>query len=319
MALLFNDEDVWRLLTMEDAIEAVEGIFRQWALGEAILVPRMASTPPDAPGHYYLRWFMPGSIYGSGVMGAKIYIVPTPGTEPHKKGTYAILLFDSHDASLLAVVEGTALTKIRTGAVTAVAAKYLARASSATLGIFGSGNFAHMQAVAVCTALPIQKIKVYSRNPENRLRFAQELRSMVKCDVTPVESSKEAVVGSDVIVTATNSSTPVFDGDLLEAGTFISAAGSSNPNNRETDDRAILRSKIVVEYMDQAMKEAGDLVIPTNNGVITAENVYAQIDEIVVGKKPGRVSDDEITLFKFNGIAIEDIACALKVYAHAKG
>ena len=317
MALLFTDKDVGRLLTMEDAITAVEDVFRQWAQGEASLVPRMVATPPDTPGHYYLRWFMPGAIYGSGVIGAKILIVQTPGTEPRKRGTYSVLLFDSQDASLLAAIEGTTLTKIRTGAVTGAAAKYLARPSSATLGIFGTGAYAPAQVVAICTVLPIQRVKVYSRNPTNRQRFAQELRSLVKCDVTPVDSSQEVVVGSDVVVTVTNSSTPVFDGELLEAGTFISAAGSSNPNNRETDDRTILRSKIVVEYMEQALKEAGDLVIPIGNGVITAQDVYAELAEVIGGKKPGRVSDDEITLFKFNGIAIEDIACALRVYQRA--
>ena len=318
MALLFNDKDVYRLLSMDDAIEAVDDAFRLWSNGEASLVPRINTVAPETPGHYYLRWFMPGTIYGRGVIGAKILLVVTPGTKPRKEATYAVLLFDAEDASLLAVIEGSALSKIRTGAVTGVAAKYLARESSSTMGIFGTADYAPDQVLAVCAVRPIQKIKIYSRNSENRLRFANDIKALVGCEVVTMENSEDTVVGSDIVVTVTDSSMPVFDGDLLEPGTFISAAGSSKPDCRETDDRTLLRSKIVVEYIDQAMKEAGDLVIPIADGVITKENIYAQIDEIVAGKKRGRVSEEEIFLFKYNGIAIEDIACALKIYENGR-
>ena len=318
MPLFLQEEDVRQLLTMEDAIEAVEGAFRLWAEGGASMVPRMASSPPDIPGHFYLRWMMPGTIHELGVMGAKMLIVAAPGTQPPRRGRFIVLLFDSSDGSLLALVEADALSRIRTGAVTAVGTKHLARERSATLGIFGSAGYAPMQAVAVCAVCPIQKIKVYSPTPENRRRFADELEGLLKREVVPVESSREAVVGSDIVVTVSNAVTPVFAGELLEPGTHVTAVGSSIPDHREVDDQTVLRSKIVVEYMEQALKEAGDLVIPISNGVITAQSVYAELAEIVGGKKPGRVSDDEITLFKFNGIAIEDIACALKVYQRAR-
>ena len=318
MPLLLTDQDVGQLLTMEDAVDAVEEAFRLWHHGEATMDPRFASTPPNAPGRHFLRWLMPCTIYGLNVMGAKLLISATPGTEPRRPADYAVLLFDARDGSLMALVQGPELSRIRTGAVTAVGTKYLARESSETLGVFGSAEYAPMQLVGVCAVRPIKRVKVFSPTREHRLRFAQDMERLIDREVVPVESSQEAVVDSDIIVTVTNSTTPVFDGAHLRPGTHIAAAGSSIPNHRETDDLTVRRSKIVVEYMDQALREAGDLVIPMNNGVIGQQDIYAEIAEIIGGAKPGRVSDEEITLFKFNGIAIEDVACAMKVYQRAQ-
>ena len=318
MALLLNEKDVSELLTMEDAIDAVEESFRHWAQGGASMVPRYTMPAPEMPGQYYLRWIMSGTLRMMGVMGAKVLVAASPGTPPPRRGRFLVLLFDPQDGSLLALIEGVALTKIRTGAVTAVGTKYLSRESSATLGIFGSADYASMQAIAVCAVRPIQRIKVYSPTPEHRRRFAQEMERLLEREVIPVDTSRDAVSGSDIIVTVSNAVEPVFQGELLEGGTHINAVGSSIPEHREVDDQTVLRSKIVVEYKDQALKEAGDLVIPINNGVISPRDIYAEIAEVVEGSKPGRVSADEITLFKFNGIAIEDIACGLKVYQRAK-
>ena len=261
---------------------------------------------------------MPCTIYGLDVMGAKLLIGTTPGTEPRRGANFVVLLFDAREGSLMAVVEGIELSRIRTGAVTAVGTKYLSRESSDTLGVFGSAEYAPMQLVGVCAVRPIKKVKVFSPTREHRLRFAHDMEALIEREVVPVDSSQEAVVDSDIIVTMTNSVTPVFDGAHLQSGTHIVAAGSSIPHHRETDDVTVRRSKIVVEYLDQALREAGDLVIPMETGVIGRQDIYAELAEIIAGAKPGRVSDDEVTLFKFNGIAIEDVACAMKVYQRAQ-
>lgn len=318
MVLLLNENDVRELLTMEDAIEAVEGSFRDWARGEASMVPRQTMPTPERPGQYYLRWMMLGTLPGMGVMGAKVLVTASPGSSTPKKARFLILLFSPADGSMLALIEGSHLTKVRTGAVTGVGTKYLSRESSTTLGIFGSADYALTQAMAVCAVRPIEHIKVYSPTPEHRKKAAKEMEDLLEREAKPVGNSRDAVSGSDIIVTVSNAVEPVFNGQDLARGTHISAVGSSIPDHREVDDETVLRSKIVVEYKEQALKEAGDLVIPISNGVISPEDIYAGIAEIVGGSKPGRVSADEITLFKFNGIAIEDVACGLKVYQRAK-
>ena len=318
MALLLSENDVRELLTMEDAIDAVDESFRDWAHGEASMVPRQTMPVPELPGQYYLRWMMSGTLRGMGVMGAKVLVTASPGTPSPRGARFLVLLFSPSDGSMLALIEGSHLTKVRTGAVTGVGTKYLSRESSTTLGIFGSADYALLQAAVVCAVRPIQKIKVYSPTPEHRKKAAQEMERLLEREAVAVDSSRDAVTGSDIIVTVSNAVEPVFNGELLEKGTHISAVGSSIPDHREVDDQTVLRSKIVVEYKEQALKEAGDLVIPINNGVISPQDIYAEIAEIVGGSKPGRVSDDEITLFKFNGIAIEDIACGLTVYQRAK-
>ena len=317
MALLLTDEEIGQVFTMEDAVQAVEECFRQWALGGASLPPRIAVPPPNSPGHFYLRWLMPGTVHSAGGMGAKLLVSPSPGTPPPARSRFVLLLFDSTDGSILALMQGTALSHIRTGAVTGVGTKYLAREDSRSLAIFGSSKYAAMQAVGVCAVRPIDNIKVYSPNPDHRRSFAKEVERLTKANVLAVDTGAEALTNSDVVVTVTNSREPVFDGNLLEAGIHLSVVGSSIPDQREVDVTTLRRSKVVVEYLDQALKEAGDLVIPIKEGVYSADDVYAEISQVVSGEVPARVSEDEITLFKFNGIAIEDIACALKAYQRA--
>lgn len=317
MPLLLNDLEVEDLLRMEDAMEVVEEAFRQLAVGGASMVARITTPPPDAPGQYYLRWLMPGTIHSMGVMGAKILVAPSPGDAPGGPTRLMVFLFDSNDGSLLAAMSGRALSTIKTGAVTGVGTKYLARPDSRTLGIIGSTRLAEAQAVAVSIVRSIERIKVYSPTPAHRERCARAIAKTVNVDVTAVDTSDEAVSGSDIVVTATNSKEPVFRGELLEPGTHLNVIGSSLPDHREVDDHTIRSSKIVAEHVEQALMEAGDLVIPIRNGVMTPADVYGEISEIVAGKKPGRESAEEITLFKTNGIAVEDIACAFTVYQRA--
>ncbi|MBI4200618.1 MAG: ornithine cyclodeaminase family protein [Chloroflexi bacterium] len=317
MALFFSETDVADLLPMEDAIDAVEEGFRHLARGGASMVARLAADPPPFPGHYFLKWLMPGTLDALGVMGMKLILGAAPGTGARREARFQVLLFESQNGSLLAYMDGTELTKIRTGAVTAVGTKYLARPDAQTLGIFGSAQYAPMQAVGVCAVRPIKKIKVYSPTPEHRRRFAQELERLLRREVVAVDSSDQAVKGSDIVVTVTNAREPVFRGELLEEGAHVSAAGSSLPDHREVDDQTVLRSKIVVEHREQALKESGDLAIPIARGVITPDAIHAELKDVVGGGRPGRVSDSEITLLKFNGVAIEDIACALAIYRRA--
>ncbi len=318
MALLITNAEVASLLTMEDAIDAVEEAFRQLALGGASMPPRISTPPPEGPGHSYLRWLMPGTIHGQGIMGAKILVASSPGTTPLRRARFILLLFDSANGELLAMVDGEDISRIRTGAVTAVGIKHLGRKDCRKLALFGSSKYAAMQGVGVCAVSPVQEISVYSPNPEHRQSFADTLDPVVPAEVIGVESAEEALSGADIVVTVTNAREPIFSADHIRPGMHLSVVGSSIPDMREVDEATLHKSKVVVEFMDQALKEAGDLVIPISQGTYDKSDIYAEMADVVGGKVPGRVSDDEITLFKFNGIAIEDMACAGKVYQLAK-
>ena len=318
MPLILSENDIKSVLTMEDAIQVVEEGFRHLGTGRADVVPRWAIRAPDAPGVNYLRWFMPATMHEMGIMGAKILVSQSPGGETRLPSRFYVVLHDSNTGQLLALMHAQELSKIRTGAVTGVGIKYLARKDSTTAAVFGSAAYAPMQVVGVCAALPIEKVKIFSPTPANRQRFAGEMRELLKRDITAVDSSDEAVEGSDIIVTISNAHEPVLRGDLIPRGTHVTLAGSSIPTDREADDQTLLRSdKIVVELMEQTLKESGDLVIPMNDGVLKREDIYCDLSDIVSGQKPGRTSNDEITLFKFNGMAIEDVACAAKAYEKA--
>lgn len=318
MALFISENDVSELLTMDEAVGAIEDVFKQWANGKATLVPRFSVDPPNEPGNVYPRWFMPAMLYGSGVVGVKILLFSVPGSSGPTKEEYLILIFDAVDGSVLAHVEGKELTKIRTGAVTAVATKYLAQKKSRSLGILGSSKYAEMQAIGVCSVRDIDMIRVFSPNYANCSDFANRLRGSLDVEINACRSSEAVVKQSDIIVTVTNSKEPVFSGDWISKGTHINAVGSSFPDSREVDDVTVSKSKVVVEYMNQALLEAGDIVIPISNGTITKDDIYGEISSVVSGKMPGRASEDEITLFKSNGVALEDVACALKVFQKAK-
>ncbi len=318
MALLITDAEVAGLLSMEDAIDAVEEAFRLLASGGATMPPRIATTPPDGPGHSYLRWLMPGTLHEQGIMGAKILVASSPGTTPPRPARFIVLLFDSTSGEMLAMVQGEDISRIRTGAVTAVGMKHLARKGSSKLALFGSSKYAAMQGVGVCAVSPVREIAVFSPNPEHRQTFADSLAPLVPAQVMAVGSAEEALSGADIVVTVTNAREPIFSSDLVQPGMHLSVVGSSIPDMREVDEATLHKSKVVVEFMDQALKEAGDLVIPISQGTYSREDIYAEMADVVGGKLPGRVSDDEITLFKFNGIAVEDIACAGRVYHLAK-
>ena len=312
--MLLSASDVLELLTMEDAIDAVESLSLGYGLARQ--EPRLTLTPPETRNTAYFRRVMPGLVHGMGVLGTKL-LIGSSSSETHRV-TGVEILFDSRDGSLLAIIqEGLSLTKIRTGAVSAFGAKYLARTDAEHLGIFGVGEFAATQAIGICKVRPISRIKVYSRTKDNRERFAQQLQQTLNVDIEAVSSSEEILKDADIVVTVTNSKTPVFRGELLREGVHISAVGSSIPTSRELDDTTILRSKIVVELMEQTVRESGDLVIPMQNGLINQDRIYAELADIVVGRKPGRENNSEITLFKFNGIAVEDIACSSRLYERA--
>jgi ornithine cyclodeaminase/alanine dehydrogenase-like protein (mu-crystallin family) len=303
MALLLREKDVTELLDMQTALEAVEEILRDQAEGRATNRPRYRVATPVSQLHV-----MAAGDHRLGVFGFKAY------TASKKGARFLVMLYDSATGDLLAMIEADRLGQMRTGAASGVATKYMARTDAATVGLFGSGWQAESQLMAVCAVRSIRSISVYSRDPERRQAFARKMTSALRVDVRAVGTPEEAVRGQSIIVTATTGRQTLFAGSLVEPGTHINAVGSNFLMKAEIDVEAIRRASVVaVDSIDQSRIEAGDLLPAIERGVISWEGVV-ELGRIIAGQVRGRTSDDDITIFKSNGIALEDISTALRVY-----
>jgi ornithine cyclodeaminase/alanine dehydrogenase-like protein (mu-crystallin family) len=311
MPLFLTEQDVTKLLTMEDALAAVEAVFKAQAAGDATNEPRRRLRASGA-----VLQVMSGAIanFGErkGLLGLKSYVVT------RNKARFYVNLFDATSGELLAFIEADRLGQMRTGAASGVATKYLARDGAKTVGVYGTGWQAQSQVEAVCAARKIESVKIFSRSPENRERFCQEMSALLSgVKIAPVEKPEEAA-DTDVIVTITSSREPVLQGAWLKPGTHINAAGGNSILRRELDDEAIKRSSfIAVDSIDQAKIEAGELVTAVEKGLLTWERVR-EFRYVVSGEIRGRTDDDQITLFKSLGVAIEDVATAAVIYRKAK-
>jgi ornithine cyclodeaminase/alanine dehydrogenase-like protein (mu-crystallin family) len=307
MALLLREHHVTELLDIETTIAAVEEVLRDQAEGAATNRPRYRVATPSSQLHV-----MAAGDRRLGVYGLKAY------TASRKGARFLVLLYDSESGDMLAMIEADRLGQMRTGAASGVATKYMARESADTLGVYGTGWQAESQMMAVCAVRQIKSAKVYSRTREHREAFARRMTALLRCDVTAVESPEEAARGCSIIVTATSARTPVLEGEWLEPGAHINAVGSNFLFKAEIDVESVRRASVIaVDSIEQSRAEAGDLVPAIERGVINWESV-TELGRIVAGRDPGRTSDADITLFKSNGIALEDIATALRVYNLAR-
>jgi alanine dehydrogenase len=229
-----------------------------------------------------------------------------------------ILLFDINSGDLQAIIEADRIGWMVPGAVSAVATKYLSKKEDKIMGMFGSGRQAKSQLSAISSVRNLELVKVYSPQENHREKYCEEMRKLHGLNVIPVDSPGEAIRGSDIISTTTNSITPVFDGNLIEPGIHINAIGAHYPDRREIDSVCIQRSKVIVDSTDRALKEEGELLIPISEGVIKADHIYGELGEIIAGKKQGRLDEKEITLFLSGAISIEYVAVAKSIYQKAQ-
>ncbi|MGA9768824.1 MAG: ornithine cyclodeaminase family protein [Blastocatellia bacterium] len=307
MTLLLREKDVTELLDIEMANDAVEEALRDQAEGQATNRPRYRVAMPASQLHV-----MAAGDKRLAVMGSKIYTVSRKGAR------FLVLLYDGESGDMLAMIEADRLGQMRTGAASGVATKYMSRKSADTLGVYGSGWQAESQMMAICAVRQIKTARVYSRNAERREAFARRMSTLLRCDVVPVDSPEEAARACSIIVTATTAREPVLKGEWVEPGTHINAAGSNFLSKAEIDVEAIRRAKVIaVDSIEQSRLEAGDLMPAVERGVISWESV-TELGRILAGRDPGRTSDDDITIFKSNGIALEDISTALRVYNLAR-
>jgi ornithine cyclodeaminase/alanine dehydrogenase len=321
MVLVLTRKDVQSVLTMKDTISAVEGAFRELAQGTADMPLRPVIRPKK---HNGMVSFMPAYLGGMDGLGVKVVSIypdnPTKYNQPTTLGT--ILLNDPKTGGLQAIMDGAWITAMRTGAVSGVASRYLAREDAGTVGIFGAGVQAKTQLVAVNEVRKLKEVKVFDVISENARKFSEEMTQRLGIKVVPQKTPEDVVKGSDIVIAATTSKVPVFDGQLLTDGTHVNGIGShQGPGIKELDEVTIKRAKVVVDQKEAALKEAGDLIDPISKGVISADHIHAELGELVTGTKEGRTNNSEITVFKSVGLAIQDVSTAAKVYelARAKG
>jgi alanine dehydrogenase len=285
--IVLNEDDVRRVLRMEDLIPAMADALRDLSAGTVVQPLR---TVLSVSAHNGFLGVMPAS---GRALGAKLVTF-----YPHNQNVHThhamILLFRPETGEPLAVMDGRLITEMRTAAVSAAATKLLARADTKTLTILGSGVQARSHLEALRLVRDFSEVRVWS--PRNAGRFAREF------NVNAATSAEEAVRGADVIVVATSATEPILRGDWLASGAHINAVGATRPNWRELDDEVLRRATIYVESREAVLKESGD--------VIAAAKRPIEIGEVIAGKRNGRTAEDQITLFKSVGVAAEDIASA---------
>jgi ornithine cyclodeaminase/alanine dehydrogenase len=318
MPLLLTRKDVEKVLTMKDAIAAVEEGFRQLALGNVIMPQRTAIRISE---HHGIHLGMPAYVGGAGGGSLALKVVTVYPENQSKFGLPTtigtLLLNDPRTGALVAIMDAGFLTAMRTGAVSGVATRYLAREDARTVGIFGAGVQARTQLMAMCEVRPIEQAFVCDPVQQGRERFAAEMSERLSIPVEPADDPR-ACVDNDIVVAASSSGEPIFDGSWLAAGAHINGIGSHSPDTRELDTVAIQRSKVVPDLAAACLVEAGDLIMPIKEGAITEDHIHASLGEVVAGLKPGRESDEEITLFKSVGLAVQDAATAAQVYDLAR-
>jgi ornithine cyclodeaminase/alanine dehydrogenase len=315
MTLLLARDDVARVLGMPDCIDAVERAFGELTAGTAELPLRIGIRPPGG-----ISLYMPAYLKGLGALACKVVTVykdnPTKHGIPTTIGK--VLLQDPETGDVTCIMDGGYLTAMRTGAVSGVATKYLARENDGQVaGIFGAGVQARMQLRAVAAVRKLGCAVVYDPVDEAVAGFVEALGGDLGLEIDRVASPEELLEASDIVCAATSSPTPLFDGATVRPGTHINGIGSHTPTARELDTATIVRSRVIADQADACLSEAGDLMIPIEEGAISADHIAADLGELVLGRKPGRENDEQITLFKSVGLAIQDAATAKLVYDKA--
>jgi len=316
---ILSQTDVAQSITMPEAIKAVKKAYIQLSQGEAVLPLR---TPLPVEEQEGITLFMPAYLVSSDSLGAKIVSV-FPGNL--KKGLPTIhaivLLMDAETGKPTAVMDGTYLTALRTGAASGAATDLLARKDSRTAAIIGAGTQARTQLEGICAVRNIEAVYVFDNNLKTAESYVAETTLRGKPfpkKITAVRSSSEAVRNADVICTATTSSSPVFDDADVKPGAHINGIGSYTPDMQEIPEQTVIRSKVIVDSLSACLSEAGDLIIPMKKGLLSPSRIHGEIGKIASGHLPGRQSQDELTLFKSVGLAVQDMAVAELILIKAR-
>ena len=318
--LVLNREEVTRLLPMPECIKLMRDALAALARGEALVPLRTVMRVPGVGGFLGL---MPGYISPregqEGALGLKAVSV-FPGNANRGIDTHqgAVLLFEADTGRLSALMDGAAITAIRTAAVSGVATDLLARRDATDLAILGAGVQARTHMEAIAAVRPLRRARIWSRNPEHAAELAAELRPQYGFPIVAVPSAEAAVREADIVATVTASAEPILQRAWLKEGVHINAVGSSIPTSREIDTATMAAARLFVDRRESALAEAGDLLIAMREDAVMGDHVQAELGEVIVGKNAGRRSPSELTLFKSLGLAVEDVASAAYIVRRAR-
>lgn len=308
MPLFLTEADVGKLLTMPMALLAVEGAQRALSLGLACDLPRQRTRLPQTTLH-----ILQGALPELDAIGYKAYTSNRSGVR------FLVHLYSAASGALRSVMEADRLGMMRTGAASGVATRWLARPDAEVAGVFGAGWQAEGHIEALCTVRPLRRVKVFARNREHLLDFCARMSTQLGVEVVAAVSPEETVRDSDIVSTITTSATPLFEAQWLAPGTHINAAGSNSLIRRELGEDVLKRCRrIVVDSIETARCEAGDLLPLFEKGRLNVRQLV-ELGDIITGRQGGRLECDEISLFESQGMAIQDLALAVRLEALARG
>ena len=310
-------EEVAALLPMKECIDVMESSFLALANGECLQPLRSIMWLPDKTG---LLGMMPGYAAGPGIMGIKLITVFHANKNsgyPSHQGIVA--LFDAKAGQPLMMFDATEITAIRTAAVSALATRVLSRENSERLAIIGAGEQAHRHVESILLVRKIKEITIWNRSEVNAQTLSKKITAQGSIDAQVTKTAQQAIEGAEIICTVTASRQPLVIGNWISSGSHINAVGSSTPSSRELDTAAVVRGTLFTDRYESIFKEAGDFLIPKEEGAITDAHVKAELGEVLSGSKKGRESDQQITIFKSLGLAVEDIFSAWHIYQKIGG
>jgi len=313
--LIINQEEVRKLLPMSDCIDLMGQALETLGRGQGLNPLRPVLWLPDKRGALGM---MPGYLGDIEAMGIKVISV-FPGNHGTKYDSHqgAVMLFETEHGQLLALVDASEVTAIRTAATSGLATRLLARPEAKNLAILGSGVQARTHLEAMLAVRPIQQVRVWSRDMGNARDFARAALDHHGVKIEVMSTVETAVAGADIVCTTTAAPDPILMGKQLEPGMHINAVGSSVPFTRELDSAAVARSLLFVDRRESTVNEAGDYLLAFKDGVIAESHILAELGEIILGQHPGRQSSADITIFKSLGLAVEDVASAYAIYQAA--
>jgi alanine dehydrogenase len=314
--LVINQSEVGQALPMRACIGLMREALSALAQGQAVQPLRTHFATPDRRG---ILGSMPGYLASAKALGTKVLtIFPANEGTAFDSHQGAVLLFEEERGTLIAVLDATAITGIRTAAVSGLATELLARPDAADLAILGAGTQALTHVEAMLAVRPIGRIRIWNRTAERGKRLAGLIESRFQQKAEVCASVEDAVERADLICTTTASREPILRGEWVHPGAHLNVVGSSIPRAREVDSALMARARLFVDLRESALKEAGDIVIPLGEGAISEDHIVAELGELASGIRTWQRRPDDVTLFKSQGIAIEDVAAARFIYEEAR-
>jgi len=313
--LILSASDVKNLLSMRDIVSAVEDAFRAYGKGESKVAPIVLTMIDRHEGEHEIK----SGYVENYCIGAKILTYYKNNKaqygRPALSGT--IILNDLNDGRPLAILDGAYITAARTGAAGAVAAKYLARPNSVAVGVIGAGVQGRYQIMALNEILKIESVRIYDIVPESAKEYVKEMTQKYPLRFEQATSPRQAVQDADIVITVTPSTAPIVLNEWITEGVHINAIGADSPGKQELDPKIVARAKVIVDSLQQCV-ERGEIQTAIRLGMLRKETIYAELADIVLARKKGRVTSEEVTLFDATGLAVQDITTAYSVYTLAR-